>query len=138
MKFTYNLFSPLLGGPSEPQNPDSYPTNVNGSCAIHVSWTTPSNTAVGDITRYMVHINDSNILNATSITSYSVQVHCALHNITIRAVNRCGQLGVSSPIITVLSVPPPSVTSEGSSTCAPSHIIYIERKCITLFISKGP
>lgn len=136
------IFFPLLDGPSEPQNPESSQANDIGGCAIHVSWTIPSNTAVGDITRYMVHINDSNILNATSISknsSYSVdQVQCAFHNITIRAVNRCGQLGLSSPVITVPNIPPPSITnSEESSTCAPSPI-QTERKCITMFISEGP
>ena len=135
----YACFFPLLDDPSEPQNSRSYQANDKGSCTVHVSWATPRNTAVVDITRYMVHINNSNILNATSISknsSYSVnQVHCAPHNVTIRAVNRCGQLGQSSPVI----MPPLETTPDGREGTADTNTptpIPNERKskhcCITL------
>lgn len=69
---------------------------------MHLSWSTPSNTAADDVDMYMVHVNAMNLLNETgganlTITAYSV-CNCTTHNISIITINRCGHVGESNNI----------------------------------------
>ena len=76
------------------------------SCTVHLSWNSPINTAVRYVDHYMVHINGRHVINESSdenitSTTYSA-CSCAPHNVSIRAVNRCGHIGQSTPNITLI------------------------------------
>ena len=61
----------------------------------------------------MVHLNGTNVINETHsnnqtliLATYPV-CSCASHSISVRAVNRCGRVGQSTPSITLNPEPLP-------------------------------
>ena len=79
-----------------------------GNCTLSVTWKTPSDTMISDVTGYTVYISGTpemiipNNDNATSMsTTYSTCGHCSSHNISVKAINRCNRTGVSTPIVTL-------------------------------------
>ena len=81
-------------------------------CTLHVSWIIPDNTAISDISHFMIYIDGVNIHNETNLNgetflslSYFVR-SCAPHNISISSINRCGRAGPPSPTISTVSPEP--------------------------------
>ena len=100
-----------------------------GNCILFATWRIPSNTMIGDVIGYLVYINGisrkniSNDDNATSIlTTYSI-CHCSSHNVSVRAINRCNSIGVSTPNATVDSenIPNSTCNSTKGPENSPSH-----------------
>ena len=91
--------------PADPGVPDVETTKYTmGSCALNISWTAPNNIAMGDITHFMIYINEKNICNKSignndTFLFLSCPVKsCDSHNVSVNAVNRCGREGpLSSP-----------------------------------------
>lgn len=65
---------------------------------LNISWNAPDNTALSDISRFMIYVDGRNALNVTNITSTSLSVHhsvsgCGSHNVSVSAVDRCNRQG---------------------------------------------
>ena len=70
-------------------------------CTVHLVWNPPANTALADMSHYMVFIDGNNVANKTdniaeSSITYTLILYCAPYNVSLRAVNRCGRMSDST------------------------------------------
>ena len=107
------FFIAVSADPNMPPNVVSTLTqDLIGNCMLQISWNTPDNAAMVDVPHFTITINGLNVVNKTYNGNGSlVQVayalcSCGSQNISISAVNRCGRVGISSPII-ILEDPEP-------------------------------
>ena len=63
---------------------------------------------IGDVTHFYVYINGIQSVNASNcvnksliLAKHTICSHCSSYNVSVRAVNRCGRLGESTPNITL-------------------------------------
>ena len=65
-----------------------------GMCILTFTWMMPNNDV--HISHYMINVNGKNVVNETSkLIAFPVK-SCTNHLVTIRAVDRCGQVGDES------------------------------------------
>lgn len=76
-------------------------------CSLYMIWSAPSNIANRDVNRFVVYVNGTVSFNETNdkrknltLAVYPV-CSCGAHNVSVSAVNRCGQMGQSTPTITL-------------------------------------
>ena len=119
---------------------------MNG-CRVSLSWNAPNNILPDDITLYRNYLDEDNHMNTTPRTDTSLSMtsfvvcDCAVHNVSVSTVNRCGVDGQRSPSITIepesesnsmLSMCPmastaptePSQSNEIECTCKCFKILY--------------
>lgn len=86
-------------------------------CVLHLTWSAPDNIPVEDVDHYMILINGENVINQTSNNSRrNLLAHpvcvCGPHNVSITAVNRCSQVGQSTPNMRVTPKTLPNITCD--------------------------
>lgn len=103
-----------------------------GSCTLNISWSAPSNIAIGDITHFVIYIigprvnmqrNVNNSNNDPFLSVFFPVSSCASHNVSINAVDRCGREGPLS----FSSVNPEQFCDE--SVCEGARAATENRKC---------
>ena len=79
--------------------------DATGNCTVHISWNSPANIAIGDVSYFVVKINDTNVKNKiypdnnTLLFAYYPVCSCGDHSIDIAAVNRCGHVGQFNHVV---------------------------------------
>ena len=90
-----------------PQDVTSYlilDNNIETGCEVQFGWSPPINPDQGNISHYIVYMNETNVLNRTSeadqnriLVSYPVS-SCVTQNVSVSVstVNQCGREGPRS------------------------------------------
>ena len=79
-------------------------SSIETGCEVQFGWSPLINLDQGNISHYIVYMNETNVLNKISevdqnkiLVSYPVsRSSCATHNVSVSAVNQCGREGQRS------------------------------------------
>lgn len=77
----------------------------SGRCSLYMSWSPPSNIAKRDLNEFLVYVNGTNRQNKTNDINKTLTLsvypvcNCGGHRVSVHAVNRCGRIGQSTPVI---------------------------------------
>ena len=101
-------------------------------CTLHISWTPPNNIAISDVSHFMLYVEGVNVDikantdNDTLLSIYYDVCSCDHHNISIRAVNRCGYEGNLSTYV----IQPPKISGL-YSICDSNNTLITNCSCDT-------